>query len=77
MSTFCFAAASWASSCAIACFVFWLVFLKFKWLRMTPGWVFGFSIVVLHLMLIFVIGLRFVTPQSASAKVVQHATLAA
>ena len=57
---------------AIACFVFWLVFLKFKWLRMTPGWVFGFSIVVLHLMLIFVIGLRFVTPQSASAKVVQH-----
>ena len=57
---------------AIACFIFWLVFLKFKWLRMTPGWVFGFSIVVLHLMLIFVIGLRFVTPQSASAKVVQH-----
>jgi multidrug resistance efflux pump len=57
---------------AIAGFVFWLVFLKFKWLRMTPGWVFGFSIVVLHLFLIFVIGLRFVTPNSASAVVVQH-----
>ena len=57
---------------AIACFVFWLVFLKLKLLRMTPGWVFGFSIFVLHLMLIFVIGLRFVTPQSASATMVQH-----
>ncbi len=57
---------------AIAGFVFWLVFLKLKLLRMTPGWVFGFSVVVLHLMLIFVIGLRFVTPQSANATVVQH-----
>ncbi len=57
---------------AIACFIFWLVFLKLKWLRPTPGWVFGFSVVVLHLMLIFVIGLRFVTPLSASATVVQH-----
>jgi len=57
---------------AIACFVFWLVFLKLKLLRMTPGWVFGFSIFALHLMLIFVIGLRFVTPQSANATIVQH-----
>ena len=57
---------------AIAGFVFWLVFLKLKLLRLTPGWVFGFSVVVLHLMLIFVIGLRFVTPQSANATVVQH-----
>src|SRR5271165_3223444 len=57
---------------AIACFVFWLVFLKLKLLRPTPGWVFGFSVVVLHLFLIFVVGLRFVTPQSANATVVQH-----
>ncbi len=57
---------------AIACFVFWLVFLRLKLLRMTPGWVFGFSLVILHLMLIFVIGVRFVTPMSASATVVQH-----
>src|SRR5271169_5210465 len=57
---------------AIACFVFWLVFLKLKLLRPTPGWVFGFSIVVIHLMLIFVVGLRFVTPQSANATIVQH-----
>ncbi|MFG1466255.1 efflux RND transporter periplasmic adaptor subunit [Xanthobacter sp. DSM 24535] len=57
---------------AIACFVFWLVFLKLRLLRITPGWVFGFSIVVLHLFLIFVIGLRFVTPYSTNATVVQH-----
>jgi len=57
---------------SIACFVFWLVFLKLKLLRPTPGWVFGFSIVVVHLLLIFVIGLRFVTPQSANATIVQH-----
>ncbi len=57
---------------AISCFVFWLVFLKLKLLRMTPGWVFGFGIVVLHLFLIFVIGLRFVTPYSTNAIVVQH-----
>jgi multidrug resistance efflux pump len=57
---------------AIAGFVFWLVFLKLKLVRPTPGWVFGFSVVVLHLFLIFVIGLRFVTPQSANATVVQH-----
>ncbi|MGR7995183.1 MULTISPECIES: HlyD family secretion protein [unclassified Xanthobacter] len=58
--------------CALACFVFWLVFLKLKLLRMTPGWVFAFSMVVLHLLLIFVIGLRFVTPYSTNATVVQH-----
>lgn len=57
---------------AVAFFVFWLVFLKLKLLRMTPGWVFAFSVFVLHLMLIFLIGLRFVTPGSASAAVVQH-----
>ena len=56
----------------VACVVFWLVFLKFKLLRLTPGWVVGFGIVVLHLFVIFLIGLRFVTPQSASATVVQH-----
>jgi multidrug resistance efflux pump len=57
---------------AIACLIFWLVFLKLKLLRMTPGWVFGFSAVVLHLLLVFVIGLRFVTPLSANATLVQH-----
>jgi multidrug resistance efflux pump len=57
---------------AIACFVFWLVFLTLELIRMTPAWVAGFGLVVLHFMLIFVIGLRFVTPYSTSATVVQH-----
>jgi multidrug resistance efflux pump len=57
---------------AIACLIFWLVFLKLKLLRMTPGWVFGFSVFVVHLLLVFVIGLRFVTPLSANATLVQH-----
>jgi multidrug resistance efflux pump len=57
---------------AIACLIFWLVFLKLKLLRMTPGWVFGFSVFVVHLLLVFVIGLRFVTPISANATLVQH-----
>ena len=57
----------------IFCFVvFWLVFFKFKLLRLTPGWGFVFLVFVLHLLLIFVIGLRFVTPNSTNATVVQH-----
>jgi multidrug resistance efflux pump len=39
---------------------------------MTPGWVFGFSVFVVHLLLVFVIGLLFVTPLSANATLVQH-----
>jgi multidrug resistance efflux pump len=48
------------------------VFLKLKLLRMTPGWVFGFSVFVVHLLLVFIIGLRFATPISANATLVQH-----
>ena len=51
---------------------FWLVFFKFKLLRLTPGWGFVFGLVVLHLLLIFLIGLRFVTPNSTNATVVQR-----
>src|SRR5271157_317882 len=52
--------------------IFWLVFLKFKWLRLSPGWALIFAFFVIHLMLVFLIGLRFVTPSSASATIVQH-----
>jgi multidrug resistance efflux pump len=55
-----------------ACAIFWLVFFKLKLLRLTPGWAIVFSFVVLHLFLVFLIGLRFVTPNSANATVVQH-----
>ena len=53
-------------------FIFWLVFFKLKLLRLTPAWGFVFALVMLHLLLIFVIGLRFVTPNSTNATVVQR-----
>src|SRR5215831_3049535 len=55
-----------------ACAIFWLVFFKLRLLRLTPGWGLVFAFFVLHLLLIFVIGLRFVTPNSANATIVQH-----
>ena len=52
--------------------IFWLVFFKLKLLRLTPAWGFGFGLIFVHFFLIFLIGLRFVTPNSADATVVQH-----
>jgi multidrug resistance efflux pump len=56
----------------ISFIVFWLVFFKFKLLRLTPGWGIIFSFFVIHVFLVFVIGLRFVTPNSANATIVQR-----
>src|SRR6478609_3397221 len=50
----------------------WLVFFKFKWLRFSIAWGVVSSLVVFHLGLIFLIGLRFVTPYSKDVKLVQH-----
>ena len=57
---------------AIAAILFWVIFFKLKLLRLTPGWIFGFSVFFLHLALIFVIGLRYVTPYSTNATLIQH-----
>jgi multidrug resistance efflux pump len=57
---------------AFASLVFWLVFFRFKLIRLTPGWGVIFGFFVVHLLLVFVIGLRFVTPNSANATVVQR-----
>jgi multidrug resistance efflux pump len=56
----------------VACAIFWLIFFKLKLLRLTPGWGFIFAFFVLHLFLVFLIGLRFVTPYSANATIVQR-----
>jgi multidrug resistance efflux pump len=56
----------------VACAIFWLVFFKLKLLRLTPGWGFIFAFFVLHLFLVFLIGLRFVTPNSTYATIVQR-----
>jgi multidrug resistance efflux pump len=57
---------------AIAFFVFWLVFFRFKLIRLTPGWGIIFAFFVVHLLQVFLIGLRFVTPNSANATMVQR-----
>ena len=56
----------------VASTIFWLVFFQLKLLRLTPGWGFIFVFFVLHLFLVFLIGLRFVTPNSANATIVQR-----
>ncbi len=50
----------------------WVVFFKFKWLEFSITWGIVSFYVLLHLFLIFVIGLRFMTPYSHDARVVQH-----
>jgi len=52
--------------------VLWLVFFKFKWLKLSPGWGIISAFFVLHVLLVFVIGLRFVTPYATNGTVVQH-----
>lgn len=50
----------------------WLVFFKFKWLKFSIAWGVVSGFVGLHLLIIFMIGLRFVTPYATQAKVIQH-----
>jgi multidrug resistance efflux pump len=50
----------------------WLVFFKFKWMQFSIAWGMVSALVGLHLLLIFMIGLRFVTPYSTEAKIIQH-----
>ena len=50
----------------------WLVFFKFKWIRFTYGWGFFLSFFLVHLLLVFLIGLRFVAPYTTDARMVQH-----
>jgi len=53
-------------------FVVWLVFFKFKWLKFNIPWGIVSVLVGLHLLIIFMLGLRFVTPASTDAQVIQH-----
>jgi multidrug resistance efflux pump len=50
----------------------WLVFFKFKWMKFNIVWGFVSISVGLHLLIIFLIGLRFVTPYATDAKIIQH-----
>jgi multidrug resistance efflux pump len=50
----------------------WLTFFKYKWMKFNIVWAFVTAFVGVHLLLIFLIGLRFVTPYSTDAKMIQH-----
>ena len=50
----------------------WLTFFKFKWMKFNIVWGLVSVSVGLHLLIIFLIGLRFVTPYSTDARVIQH-----
>jgi multidrug resistance efflux pump len=54
------------------CTFCWLVFFKFKWIKFSAGWGLVSAFFLLHLLLGIIVGLRFVTPSSANATVVQH-----
>lgn len=50
----------------------WLVFFKLRWLTFSIAWGVVSAFVGLHLLIIFMIGLRFMTPYATEAKVIQH-----
>lgn len=60
------------AACTVFGFAFWLVFFRFRWLQFNVAWGAFAAIFGAHLLLIFVIGLRFVTPASTYARMIQH-----
>jgi multidrug resistance efflux pump len=52
--------------------IVWLVFFKLKLLKFSIAWGMVCSLFALHLMLIFLIGVRFSAPYSTDARVIQH-----
>jgi multidrug resistance efflux pump len=50
----------------------WIVFFKLKIFEFNIPWAIVSAFFVIHVLLIFMIGLRFMTPYSVEAKVVQH-----
>src|SRR5271166_2629437 len=53
-------------------FLVWLIFFKMKWIKFNAMWGILSALFFIHILLIFLIGLRFVTPYSTDAKVIQH-----
>ena len=47
--------------CVIYTTIVWLVFFKFKWLKFSIPWAVVSLYVGVHLLLIFMVGLRFMT----------------
>jgi multidrug resistance efflux pump len=53
-------------------FIVWLVFFKLKWIKFSPMWGILCGFFFVHVLLIFLLGLRYVTPYSTDVKVIQH-----
>ncbi len=53
-------------------FFIWLVFIKLKWLRLTPAWGVVSGFFLLHLVFVPLVGMRFLAPISADLRVVRH-----
>ncbi len=58
--------------CIIYAAIMWLVFYKFKWIKFSIPWAVVSFWVGLHLMLVFLVGMRFMTPSSSTATIVQY-----
>jgi multidrug resistance efflux pump len=52
--------------------VFWLVFFRFKLIRLSIAWCVVSSLFLLHLLLVFLVGIRFVAPYSTDVTVIQQ-----
>lgn len=57
---------------AIFIVVFWLIFFQFKLIKLTIAWAVVSSLFLVHLLLVFLIGIRFVAPYSEDAKIIQY-----
>jgi len=53
-------------------FIVWLVFFKYRWLKFTIAWGFFSAFFVIHLGIIFLLGLRYVAPYATEARMIQH-----
>src|SRR5277367_1119122 len=52
--------------------IVWLVFFQFKLLKFSIGWGIVCGLFGAHILLIFLIGIRFTAPYSTDARVIQH-----
>jgi hypothetical protein len=50
----------------------YLVFVRFKWLKFSITWGVICALTGMHVVLVFLIGMHFMTPYSTDARVIQH-----
>ncbi len=53
-------------------FISWLVFFHLKWVKFTKTWAVLLALSCVHICMIFIVGLRFMTPYAKEARVIQH-----